>query len=71
MASVRLPVEIEQKLAAVSKIRNRPKSDLIREALEFFSPGRKTKKILMKSGRPILVNSAVKTAGYQVITKKF
>jgi predicted transcriptional regulator len=36
MTTVRLPVEIEQKLEVVSKNRNRSKSDLIKEALEVF-----------------------------------
>jgi Arc/MetJ-type ribon-helix-helix transcriptional regulator len=36
MTTVRLPTEIEQKLEAVSKTRDKSKSDLIKEALENF-----------------------------------
>jgi Arc/MetJ-type ribon-helix-helix transcriptional regulator len=36
MTTVRLPVEFEQKLEAVSRMRHRSKSDLIKEALGNF-----------------------------------
>ncbi|MDR1997766.1 MAG: ribbon-helix-helix domain-containing protein [Candidatus Margulisbacteria bacterium] len=36
MATVRLPQEIEHKLAVVSRTKHKSKSDLIREALDIF-----------------------------------
>jgi predicted DNA-binding protein len=36
MTSVRLPVEFELKLEAISRARHKPKSELIKEALETY-----------------------------------
>ncbi|MDR0876531.1 MAG: ribbon-helix-helix domain-containing protein [Treponema sp.] len=36
MTTVRLPIEMEQRLASTSKIKHKSKSELIKEALEKF-----------------------------------
>jgi predicted transcriptional regulator len=46
MTTIRLPVEFEQKLEAMSKVRHKTKSDLIKEALEnFFTTTKKSKNL--------------------------
>ena len=44
MTTVRLPVEIEQKLNTLSKLENKSKSEIIKEALESFFYQQNTEK---------------------------
>jgi Arc/MetJ-type ribon-helix-helix transcriptional regulator len=70
MTTVRLPVEIEQKLEAVSKNRNRSKSDLIKEALEVFFSQEENEKDSYEIGKVYFGKFGSENGGLSINYKK-